>query len=98
MNSLDGTLVFKQSAIKQNNCGGAILDSTHIITAGHCVDGEGDQDQLEVHVSEYDKTDGSESAHYAIFDIESVAVHPGWLNTQTPDIAVITLASPISFV
>ncbi|KAK0058571.1 serine protease 56 [Biomphalaria pfeifferi] len=75
-------------------CGGAILDSTHILTAAQCT---ADALSITATVGEYDSTleEGTEQ----VFEVsvpDGVSQHPGFsFQNQTNDISTLTLSTPI---
>ncbi|XP_041377151.1 chymotrypsin-like protease CTRL-1 isoform X2 [Gigantopelta aegis] len=72
-------------------CGGTIIDSTHVLTAAHCTDGAKPGD-ITVEVSEHDKTDPKDSESVSV---SSINQHPGYTNSPTNDVSVLTLSTPL---
>ncbi|XP_047487290.1 serine protease filzig-like isoform X2 [Penaeus chinensis] len=70
-------------------CGGAIVTTTHVVTAGHCVDHQ--NVKVKVTAGEYD-IDSDKETDTQVIDAKRIATHPKYNpNTQENDIALITL-------
>ncbi len=73
-------------------CGGSILDATTIVTAAHCVE-DGDGAGTFVRAGVTDSRDASGQ------DIDAISIrsHPDYAETGIGDIAIVTLAEPLTF-
>jgi len=77
-------------------CGGSILDATHIITAGHCLDGQVES-SLQIVAGGHNITDKKEASQQHI-EVESYTIHEGYNGiTIQNDIGIMILKTPIDF-
>ncbi|XP_032671243.1 chymotrypsin-1-like [Odontomachus brunneus] len=76
-------------------CGGSIIDSTHVLTAAHCV-ANMNQNSLKVVTGSISSRPGYGQSH----EIQCIQIHPGYTGLQRDgwkdDICVITLKKPIT--
>lgn len=74
-------------------CGGAIIDSSWIVTAAHCIDGFGaGQVQANVGISSLSERSAQNSAN-----VVNVYVHPAWdANRYRSDIALLQIDPPLT--
>ena len=76
-------------------CGGAIIDQRHVVTAAHCLRTVTPRDIM-VRIGEYDFSDSVQDGED--YPITNFKIHPYYdRSTQENDIAIITLARPVSF-
>ncbi|XP_076647150.1 chymotrypsin-1-like [Halictus rubicundus] len=75
----------------RHNCGGAILDATHILTAAHCVKGKS-TNGFTVVTGTNSRTQGGNSHRVAALYFD-----PGYDSDPDKDIGVIKLADAINF-
>ncbi|XP_046333497.2 serine proteinase stubble-like [Haliotis rufescens] len=75
-------------------CGGSILNSTHIITAAHCVD-DFAASTITVDVGEQDRFNDND---HTTFQVSTVTVHENYQpGSEANDIALLELSTPIDF-
>lgn len=73
-------------------CGGSIIDATTIVTAAHCVEGEGPAGTtIRAGVTNSNSTSGQD------VDVVSITPHPDYAQSEVGDIAVIKLSEPLTF-
>lgn len=72
-------------------CGGTIVDSTTIVTAAHCLEGETAADlTIRAGVTESEDTGGQDRP------VASITSHPDYAASEVGDIAIVKLAEPLS--
>ncbi|HWB22624.1 MAG TPA: serine protease [Gaiellaceae bacterium] len=84
-------------------CTGAVIDATHVVTAGHCVYGEGSEpiappSQLSVQAGISNPFSPSTTDVEQDRTVSSYRVHPSYVHIETStayDVAVLTLATPL---
>jgi len=80
-------------------CGGSIIDSQFVLTAGHCVYGETNRpQQFRVKAGVYHQSSSSETGEQVVA-VKAIHLHPNYQPSPVPvfDIAVIELAAPLTF-
>jgi len=84
------------SGAKYHNCGGVIVDPTHIVTAGHCVVGK-DLRSMEIVAGAHNVKDANEATQQRV-QVKRLVYHPNYNGaTISHDSAIITLASPLTY-
>ncbi|KYQ50711.1 Proclotting enzyme, partial [Trachymyrmex zeteki] len=77
-------------------CGGALISSRHVLTAGHCVYGRADL--YKVRIGDLDLNSNNDGATPFEDFIERKTVHPEYNSkTYTNDVAVLKTANEVSF-
>lgn len=86
----------RRKATNSHFCGGFIINDWWIMTASHCVSGETPA-ILSVVVGEHTRSDGTSSVRQTL-NVETIIMHENY-NSRTfvNDIALIKLATPITF-
>jgi len=85
------------------NCGGALVDRQHVVTAGHCVDRFADTSNkpifyTEVHLGEYNRSTENEPLPMQWRIVDKIYVHPYYrLRNFNYDVAVIKFDRPIQY-
>ncbi|XP_022257487.1 serine proteinase stubble-like, partial [Limulus polyphemus] len=80
-----------------HRCGGAILNSEWIATAGHCVD-DLLLSQIRIRVGEYDFSSVREPYPYIERGVKKKVVHPSYnFFTYENDLALVKLEEPVEF-
>jgi hypothetical protein len=78
-------------------CGGSILDTTHVVTAAHCVEGLGFPGNIDI-IAGTDNLDAPPAPPRQRLDVSAINIHPGYDPVSARnDAALLTLASPLSF-
>ena len=80
-------------------CGGAIINSEWILTAGHCVDGSTQPGDLMVHAGSTDQTNNNIGQRVGV---DQIILHPDFtpfvgLTVATHDLALLHLSTPLCF-
>ena len=76
-------------------CGASIIDSRHLLTAAHCVDGT---QRLQLHFGAQNINNYTEPGQAIVFQGSSYTLHPSWdPQTLTGDIAIIRLDNGLEF-
>ncbi len=80
------------------SCSGTLVGCSTFITAAHCVcdDDSTDNGQCEAAAAAEAAVQKVYLQHAGILDIASIAVHPGWEFEYRNDVAVVTLAEPVT--
>jgi len=79
-----------------SQCGGTLVDLTHIVTAGHClVDSAGQPNVTSSQIITLWSNSGGAATSGAGGRVKSIAVHPNY-DFPDNDVAVLTLVDPIS--
>ena len=90
------------SFLDNHYCGGSVIDSTHILTAAHCViDPMYPMEFISVQVHRHDLTASPTDEGAQIRGVAKMVVHPNFFRTRigpANDIAVWTLDSPLNSV
>lgn len=74
-----------------HNCGGSIVTERHIVTAAHCLTGYNASDLSVWAGTQRLDADGQR------FAVESILIHPDYVELNRSDIGIITLAKAMTF-
>lgn len=74
-----------------HNCGGSIVTERHVVTAAHCLTGY-NASSLSVWAGTQ-RLDGDGQR----FAVESILIHPDYVELNCSDIGIVTLAKPLTF-
>jgi secreted trypsin-like serine protease len=79
-------------------CGGSVIDSNYIMTAGHCVSGNENQpSKFRIRAGVQDRSQTSEPGEQ-ISDVEAIYLHPNFsMSTISWDISILKLKTPLNF-
>ena len=69
-------------------CGASLIDSTHVLTAAHCIESE-QAENIQVVISEFDLTQGSDQEEKLA--VKNIYMHQGY--DEDNDIAILELAT-----
>ncbi|KAI8791201.1 chymotrypsinogen A [Biomphalaria glabrata] len=89
-------MAFIHSRVREIGCGGSIIDSTHILTAAHCVLYPNKTTEPSADLDVYFGASALEEAKK--LQVKTVTPHEKYsFKTNENDVAILTLASPITF-
>jgi len=77
------------------SCGGSVIDRNWVITAGHCVYGNLNAGSYSVKAGAFQYTESTASVQQV--RVSQIYLHPNYGQTPVNDIALIRLATPLSY-